>query len=204
MGAAMTEHPPLPRSSKVRRTLVNCLAVVVFGLVAGTAWHEIVGHGLTAVAFGARITYIEVLGLQWYPSLKLADRPSHLGQCGHTEINDPTSNAVIRLAGSLSTWFVGVFALALLYAKRWCGWSRLLVIALSIWWADLLANTLASFGISRYVPWPAYSEPYEAARALGMPGPVFQALVVVSSSALAVVFIRRAWAPSTWRERNQA
>jgi len=192
------------RRGKAQRALVNCLAVGACGLVVGTAWHEVVGHGLTAVAFGARITYIEVLGLQWYPTLKPADGPSHLGQCGHTEITDPTSNAVIRLAGSLSTWFVGLFSLALLYTRRWRGWSKVLIIALSIWWIDLLANTLASFGIGRWVPWPQYSEPYEAAMALGMRGSVFQVLVVISSAALAVVFARRARAPWTWREDDRS
>lgn len=177
------------RGLGARRILkISCVSFVVtaFALVVGTAWHEIVGHGLTAVSFGARITYVEVLGFQLFPGIRWLGATGRFGYCDNSGVEGVAARALILLAGSLSTWLVGVAATGLLYLRPWRGWKRVFVIAFSVWWLDLFLYTLPSLGIPRYFFWGhRYSEPYEAAVALGVPGPVFQGFVIVANVILA-------------------
>ena len=182
------------RASQGRRILRTCwisFLIVAFDVVVGTAWHEIVGHGLTAVAFGARITYVEVVGFQLFPEIRWVGATGYFGYCGDSGVEGDAARALILLDGSLSTWLVGVTGACLLYLRRWRGWVRILIIALSLWWLDLLLYTLPSLGIPRYLFWGhRYSEPYEAAVALGVPGHVFQSLVLMTSAVLGVTLGR--------------
>ena len=43
--------------------------LVLASLPIGTAWHELVGHGLTAVTLGGRIDAVVILGVQFWPAL---------------------------------------------------------------------------------------------------------------------------------------
>jgi hypothetical protein len=59
-------------------------------------------------------------------------------------------------------------------------------------WLDLLLYTLPSLGIPRYFFWGhLYSEPFEAAVTLGVPGPVFQGFVMVTSAFLILAIGRQ-------------
>jgi hypothetical protein len=185
---------PTSRTRRAARTGCVGLAVVSFDLIAATAWHETVGHGLTAVAFGARITYIDVAGFRCYPEFRWIGPPrsGHFGECGHSPIDDPRADGLIRLAGSLSTWVIAVIATILLCRGGFHDWTWVLMCALSMWWVDLFLYTVPSFGLRRYILWgPSYSEPYEAALAIGVPGPVFQGLVMATSVILAVAIVRQ-------------
>ena len=180
------------RIRRAARTCGVCVGILLFDLMLGTAWHEIVGHGLTAVAFGARITYVEVLGFEFFPNVRWVGVTGYFGQCSNSGVNGEIANALVLLCGSLSTWIVGVVCVVLLHVRRWRGWPRMLLIALSIWWLDLFLYTLPSLGIPRYFFWGHfYSEPYKAAVALGVPGPVFQTLVVILSAVLAAALVRQ-------------
>jgi len=185
------------RASRGRRILRTCwvsLVVIAFDVLVGTAWHETVGHGLTAVAFGARITHIDVAGFRCYPEFRWIGRPrsGHFGECGHSRIDDPCADGLIRLAGSLSTSVIAVIATILLCRGGFRGWTWVLMCALSMWWVDLFLYTIPSFGLRRYILWgPSYSEPYEAAVALGVPGPVFQVFVIVTSAFLTLAIARQ-------------
>ncbi len=187
------QHPTSPTRRAARTGCVG-LAVVSFDLIVATAWHEAVGHGLTAVAFGARITYIDVAGFRCYPEFRWIGRPrsGHFGECGLSRIDDPRADGLIRLAGSLSTWVIAVIATILLCCGGFHGWTWVLTCALSMWWVDLFLYTVPSFGLRRYILWgPSYSEPYEAAVALGVPGPVFQVFVFVTSAFLTLAIARQ-------------
>ncbi len=180
------------RRWRILRIGLVSLVIMAFDVVVGTAWHEIAGHGLTAVAFGARVTYVEVTGFQLFPDIRWVGATGRFGYCDNSGVEGVAARALILLAGSLSTWLVGVIAVCLLYLRRWRGWIRILMIALGLWWLDLLLYTLPSLGIPRYFLWGhRYSEPYEAAVALGVPGPVFQGFVIVTSVILAVAIARQ-------------
>lgn len=170
--------------------IVKLVASLLFGLVlchaVGTAWHEVVGHGLTGVACGGRIERVEVLTVQWYPRVEFVGWDGAYGRCRVEGIQTGRGRRLMSLGGSMSTWLVSVGAVCLLWARRWRGRPRVVLAFLGLWWIDLLTYTLPSWGLRRSILWGrVYSEPYEAAVALGVPGPVFQALVVTSSLALA-------------------
>jgi TRAP-type C4-dicarboxylate transport system permease small subunit len=161
-------------------------------LAAGTAWHELVGHGLTCVALGGRITYVEILGVELWPSLTCSGWPDAYGHCGVDGLPTPRCEQVVNLAGSVSTWLVSVIAITALWARRWRRLARLIFVCLGTWWIDLLTYTLPSWGFRRSILWgPVYSEPYQAATGLGIPGWIFQAVVVACSALLASALILR-------------
>ncbi len=194
------EHCSSRKLRQTARICGICLGIVVFDLVFGTAWHEFMGHGLCAIAFGAKITYLEVMGFQLYPDFCWVGPTPYFGRCLDSGVNSEIQRAWVLLCGSLSTWIAGVVGVILLYTFRWRGWSRILMIALGTWWLDLLLYTLPSLGIPRYFFWGHYhSEPYKAAVALGVPGPVFQGLVVLTSFILAAALAGRIWT----RERGE-
>ncbi len=169
--------------------------------IVGTAWHEVVGHGLTGVLCGGRIESVVVLGVRAYPSLRWEGWTGQYGNCGVDGVEGAVCDQLVSLGGSLSTWLVSVVAVALLWVRRWRRWPRTLLAMLGLWWIDMLTYTLPSWGLPRSVLWGQadFSEPYEAAVGLGVPGPVFQTLVVISSVALAAALVgglRRRGRPS--------
>jgi hypothetical protein len=178
-----SERPRI--SSRSRRLLALAIGLPLCH-ITGTAWHEIVGHGLTGTMFGATITEIHVMGVQLWPSVRWEGWTGQYGSCDMTEIPSAAGRQWMSLGGSLSTWLVAVIAAVLLWSRRWRGWPRFVLLWLSLWWIDMFTYTLPTWGLRRSILWGGtYSEPYEAAVKLGMPGAFFQALVIISSILLA-------------------
>lgn len=175
-----------------RRTL-SILALLATCLVVGTLWHEVMGHGVAALACGGRIAEVELLGVRIYPRLHWLGWPQRYGACETAGVDGEIARQFVSLAGSLSTWSVAVLAVALLWLRRWNPWPSTLLTGLGIWWIDLFTYTLPSWGLRRSILWGQshYSEPYEAAVALGVPGPVFQGFVVASSLLLGAALLVR-------------
>ncbi|UCG32705.1 MAG: hypothetical protein JSU68_13690 [Phycisphaerales bacterium] len=174
--------------SYVRRGLL-LIAVLVAALVVGTFVHEVIGHGLTAVALGGQVTRVVILGVEFYPSLDFVGWPivSGYGRIDTDGVAAGPRTHLVDLAGSMSTWFVAVLANLLLWTRRrWYGWPKAVVIMLSIFWIDLFTYTLPSWGMRRSVLWGPrdVSEPYDAAVALGINGDTFRAFVIITCCAM--------------------
>ena len=58
------------RTGSFAISAVKVSALLFLTFAVGTAWHEIVGHGLVGVLCGGTITRVEVLGFEWYPSFR--------------------------------------------------------------------------------------------------------------------------------------
>ncbi len=173
--------------------LIPLVAILLLGsLVVGTTWHEVVGHGLTGVLLGGRLRYVQVLTVRFSPGIEWRGWEGAYGVCDVTDVPTPRRERIMELAGSMSTWCVSVLAVGLLWIRRWRGWRRWLLIGLSIWWIDLMTYLLPSWGIRRSILWGARSsEPYQAATALGIPGPLIQSFGIVTSVALAAALVLR-------------
>lgn len=151
----------------------------------GTAWHEVVGHGLVGVLCGGRIAGVEVLGFDLYPAVRWDGWDGNYGSCDVDGVETETGRHLVSLGGSMSTWLVSVVAVVLLWLRRWRPWPRAVFVLVGIWWIDLLTYTFPVWGLRRSVLWGGrYAEPYEAAVALGVPGGLFQAFVVITCVAL--------------------
>jgi len=75
--------------------------------------------------------------------------------------------------------------------RQWAQWVQVVLLSLSLWWVDLLTYTLPSFGLRRYVLFGRrFREPYDAAVALGIPGPLFQAFVIITCAGVAWFSVR--------------
>ncbi len=182
-------------------TRVTLLALVFYPL--GVAWHEVVGHGLVGMLAGGRISYVVILTVQFWPEIRWVGWTGQYGACGVDDIPTTTGSAFMSLGGAMSTWCVGVIATILLRTRQWGPRLRIVLLVLSLWWIDLLTYTLPSWGLPRSVFWgqAEYSEPYEAAVELGVPGPLFQGFVVMSSAMLLSSFFLLLWRPPMSRLR---
>jgi hypothetical protein len=159
---------------------------LVMSLPPGILWHELVGHGLTGVFLGGRITHVEILGVVLYPDLSWNGWDGSYGKATVYGVTSTTGQWLVSLNGSMSTWLVSLISVLLLWIRPWGPVCRTILVVLGLWWIDLLTYTLPSFGLRRSIFWGGtYSEPYEAAVSLGVPGPLFQSFVVVSSAVLA-------------------
>lgn len=182
------------------RLLVIYLCLLALCVPAGTFWHEVAGHGLVGMLCGGQITCVEVLGLELYPELDWIGWQGHYGSCGVDGVSSATGESITWLAGSLSTWLVAVVATVLLYLRRWRGLPRAILVCASLWWIDLATYLLPVAGFRRSLFWGGYySEPYEAAVALGIPGAAFLTAALGSSALLAVAL---AWRLKTDRPAN--
>jgi hypothetical protein len=158
-------------------------------LPVGTLWHELIGHGLVGIAAGGHLGSITVLGVDLWPPIQW----SGLNGYGACEIDVPTRNGelLMQLGGSMSTLLASMAALLLLHLRRWrSAWARAALLAVGVWWIDILTYTLPTWGLRRSIFWGGrYAEPYEAAVALGIPGPLFQAVVILGSLVLAGLWL---------------
>ena len=186
------ESTPQQRSRGRLTALVTYALLLALCLPIGTLWHEVVGHGLVGTLAGGRITHVEVLGLDLWPQPRWIGWQGHYGWCDVEGIAGQTGEHLMALAGSLSTWLVAAAATIALYARRWRAWLTPVLVCLSLWWIDLFTYTLPTWGIRRSILWgQVYSEPYEAAVQLGIPGTLFQVFVVTTSALLAAALAIR-------------
>jgi hypothetical protein len=171
---------------------VEGIGLLLLSWLIGTLWHEVIGHGLVGVLAGGRISYVKIFAVELWPEVRWTGFEVAYGQCQVDGIPTVRGDEVHALGGSISTWCVAVVATSLLWVRRWGRPWRVVLIYLSIWWIDLLTYTLPTWGLRRSILWGGrYSEPYEAAVNLGIPGPVFQAFVVGTSVLLAAALIVR-------------
>lgn len=168
---------------------IALVTILIYPL--GVVCHEVVGHGLVGVLFGGHINRVEILGFDVYPRLAWKGWMHRYGECDVTGMGSETGESWVALGGALSTWLVSVAAIAVLIRRKACRRSAI-VAALGLWWMDMFTYTLPSWGIPRSIFWGQrkFSEPYEGAVGLGMPGWLFQGLVIVTSVLLAAVWIR--------------
>ena len=183
----------LPACEMIRyaKTALKYLALALLFYPLGVLCHELIGHGLVGVLFGGRITEVEILGFRVWPDLQFLGWSGRYGACEVVGITSAIGEALMSLAGAMSTFCVAVVATVLLWARRFGRIARPILITLSLWWIDLFTYTLPSWGLPRSILWGqrTYSEPYEAAKSLGIPGPAFQAFVIIASCLLLLALI---------------
>lgn len=186
----------------VTRVLIALRHLAIVAIISAfpIPWHEIMGHGLVGVLCGGRVTKFQLFGWQFLPEFKWTGTAEGLGVCDHIGIQSKTCMHLTELAGSMSTFLVAVVAAWMLWRFRPRGVKLTALVCLSIWSLDLLTFTLPSFGLRRYI-WSGtrYSEPYQAALALGIPGPVFQVFVLAGFVAVGVLV-----GPALARPRHQS
>lgn len=160
-------------------TLAYAAALLVAPM--GVLWHELAGHGLVGVLCGGHLDRLQVLGLQLLPRFEWTGLGEGLGACDVGGIPTRWGRDLSQLAGAGSTLIAAAAALLLLRWLRPRGPARVALICIGLWSLDIVTYTFPSLSIRRYI-WfgTTYSEPYEAAVSLGIPGPLFQVAAIVT------------------------
>ena len=180
--------------SRWRRPLGRIVGVtlIAFGtLWVGTLVHES-GHALAALACGAHVTEVNVVGLTVYPAPGFAYRPGFLGYVRFDRALPAPQGQYVRMAGSLSTLAAALLAQAILWiAPPRRTWLRLIGIAACFMGLDIAWHTaLVLLGL-RNAP---YAETYGALVALGTPARMAAGILLgVPLVLLALTLIRWRW-----------
>jgi hypothetical protein len=157
----------------------------------GIVWHELVGHALIGLFCGGRITRMQCLGVQLAPRLAWTGLREGLGAVEVVDLPTRAGENLTQLAGSLSTLLAAAAALWILRGRRVDGARRAALAWIGLWSLDIVAFTLPSLGLHRYVLFgTTHSEPYEAAVALGIPGTLFQVLAIGSGLLILAGIVR--------------
>jgi hypothetical protein len=166
------------------------VAIIFAVLWLGTLVHES-GHALIAMAFGAHIEEVNVVGLNIYPALRLHYQQGKFGYVRFDRTLPYPQVEYMRLAGSLSTLVVALLAQGILWSKppRRRTWPRLIAIAFCCSWIDTFWHTLlALLGLRS----TTYAEAYNALVALGASGWLVS-MAVVGISALLLILTLVRW-----------
>jgi hypothetical protein len=191
------------RSAIRTNRFVAGIIAALLCLPVGTAFHELVGHGLTGVLAGGRIVSADVLFFQVWPRLSLHGWQGYYGQCDVQGIPTATGENIMALGGSMSTLIASIAALIVLGFRRWGAWSQAALLAVGVWWIDILTYTLPTWGIRRSIFWGGrVAEPYNAAVALGMSGKLFQAGVLIICPLLAAWWLHSYKASKRQPQKN--
>lgn len=158
------------------------------------------GHGVAGLLCGGRITYLQIYGLRIVPMLSWSGMDEGLGACDVEGVEGRARAALVKIAGSISTWLASLAATILVLAREWRRLTRVVLMSMSFWWLDFFTFMLPSVGISRYgFVGTMYSEPFEAAMELGFSGWLFHVValcMIVASvvlTARVVIHFQRQW-----------
>jgi hypothetical protein len=145
----------------------------------GVVWHELAGHALIGLLCGGRIARAQCLGVQLVPDLAWTGLGEGLGAVDVRDLPTRTGESLTQVAGSVSTLLASAAALWLLRTRRVEGARRAALAWIGLWSLDIVTFALPTFGLRRYVAFgTTWSEPGEAAAALGVPAPLFLALAI--------------------------
>ena len=161
--------------SKIRLALLFLFCLLLCMLLMAV-WHEVVGHCLTAVLMGGRITLLDLFNVQIWPEFGKSGAAGRMDYVGA-----PGSRDFVNIAGPLSTWCVSVLAVILLWLKHWKRLMYAILVCLSLWCYDIFTETLSFWGFPRAVwfhNWHPYlyrgeADHYKSALNLGIPGSLF-------------------------------
>lgn len=174
--------------SKMSLCLIYFICFVIC-VALHVVWHELIGHGLVGILAGGHISSLDLFGVGLFPEFGWSGIPASIGI---EDTATPTGHEISIVAGPLSTWCVSVLAVLLLWVRRWKGLVKVILVCLSLWWYDILGETLTAWGIPKYIFF--YSRPpvhYEAAVRLGIPSPLFHVFSIGTSVCLLAGLIVR-------------
>jgi len=130
--------------------LLGGLMFLFFGLILGTITHEVIGHGLTAVAFGNQLNAVKILIFQ-LDSTGFSFVPfSGFGQISWELSAQPTIHSQIftLIMASITPLIISIIFAFLLILRKQRGLKKVLFTCFAIWFIDPLCN---------YFIWPYLS-----------------------------------------------
>jgi len=165
-------------------------AILIIGLGSVLFLHEL-SHAAAVLAFRGRVLAINVLGIQWYPQVRIIPGVGLGGYVAWTLPPNPLLNQLVVVAGSTGTLILALVAALLLVLVHPTGYIRTLLFALTFLFLDSIFHLLPVFGGASNAAPPAvrsFAESYYALLNLGVPG-AWYVTAVLTTSALIVVLV---------------
>jgi hypothetical protein len=111
------------KKGNLKKTLTILFFIFFFGAFLGTLVHEFIGHGLTTLIFGGKITHICVLFLELnQESIFFNPCINHSGYFGYLgwqfEEIDALSYGFITIMGPISTFFISIISSFVILFKK--------------------------------------------------------------------------------------
>lgn len=169
--------------------LIIALVVVVGALFA----HEL-GHALVAQFFGARVVLFNVLGVQWFPTLEWMPQFGYGGYVYWFAPVNLTNHRLILMAGSTTTLFMSMLAVAALTTLRPRGLLRTAFAVMALYYLDSALRILPAVGFmppgwsSRFTR--TFSEAYFATIAFGIPSQLYIGAILLLSLLSTLLVVR--------------
>ena len=128
-------------------TIIWGLSLFFFGLVLGTIAHEVVGHGLTAIAFGNGLSEVTILNFQinseGFSIVPLSGLLSGLyGSVNINKLVAPTIHSEIffLIMASIFPLIIAIIFGFLLLLGKQKGFKKILFICFALWFLDPIAQ----------------------------------------------------------------
>lgn len=178
------------------RNSLKALALIAALFWLGVLLHE-AGHAASALLFGARLMWVNVLGLDLIPTLAWNPLSGYFGYMRYDSVLTPLQDEIVRLCGSLTTLWIALAAqCALWLGHRPKRFVRLALLTLCFYWLDILTYTLPTLGIPAYLFFGTHivtekAEAYLAAVEMGMSSWLFQVITLSLSIALLALTVAR-------------
>jgi hypothetical protein len=166
------------KEANIKRVLTYLVCFAVSFFLYGV-FHELIGHGLTAILLGGSIDSIHLFCFKVFPNFEWSGIP---GGVGIDNLEEGKLLDIVIIVGPISTWVVSLLAVIVLWVRRPAGLLRVILVCLSLWCYDLLGEALLVWGIPKYLFFHSESPfHYEAAVRLGIQDPLFHIFSIGTS-----------------------
>jgi hypothetical protein len=177
----MTRRVVARLASKTRQSkqwIVHSIVAMICGVGIFFA-HEL-GHASAALLLGGNVQVFNVLGIQWYPKLLWMPQLGLGGFVIWTNPYNPVIPNLIIVAGSTGTLLLALGAALMGNVTRARGVARTACLTFSLYFLDSVIHLIPVLGVTYY--WATtrvrgFSEAYFAFADLGVPGPLYSAVV---------------------------
>lgn len=127
-----------------KKIITTLILILIFGVILGTLCHEIIGHGLTAIILGGKVTEICIITFQ-INSSGVQFNPCVFGYMNYN-LNEetPLKYGFILIMGSVFTFIISLIATLILLFKKIKGYPKIIIMIFSLYFMDIIYNLVRS------------------------------------------------------------
>jgi hypothetical protein len=160
----------------MKRFIKTTILLVIISII-GLVIHE-TGHAITAILYGAKVTYIQFFNIQVWPTIKYLNCNGLFGGIKYTPIDQ---NGLVTFMGSGSTAILGLLFAIGLFAIKSRGWVWFICLFTAILLPlDIISySVFPAIGLRHWIIFGGYGrEPLEGALKMGVTQTTYYSVLV--------------------------